>query len=256
MGKDREEIVNSFWKNIYRDVADGGYISNDELLGQYRFLVEKKELIGFIERYILRERRCRALDIGCGNGRFTELMSNYFEQVDAIDISEDIIFKNIEKNRKSNCNYYNKSLEEFASKIDFDYDFIYIGGVLMYIEDDKISDTYKALSHILKRSGTLILRESVMTRERVDNISERYIAFYRQYDDYSQFLSLEMLDKKENLAYRTSELRTLFGKLRLGFLFNENHYDKLLPLLKVKDILWKPKMNRLVNYYYVFRGRD
>ncbi len=255
MEKNKEEIIISFWNQVYKDFDDGGYISNNIILNKYRFLVEKKELIAFIKKYSLKGKRSRALDIGCGNGRFTEIMADYFEQVDAIDLSEDIIRRNIEKNRRDNCNYYNESLEVFASQKRFDYDFIYVGGVLMYIEDDKMLDIYYALSCILKIEGVLVLRESVMTKQRVDTIGENYIAYYRQYDTYMKFLDLKLEDKKENLAYRTSELKTLLTKLKVGFLFSEDFYQKVLPLLKIKDILWKPKLNRLVNYYYIFKGK-
>ena len=253
MSTSRDERINSFWKQAYREVDDGGYISNDALLNHYRFLVEKRELIEFIEQYSLKNSRKRALDIGCGNGKFTEIIADYFERVDAIDLSEEIIAKNIENGKRDNCFYYCECLEDFAKRVDTNYDFIYVGGVLMYIDDSKIENNYRALDKLLSRDAILVLRESVMSSKRVDNISESYIAYYRQRDYYQKFLDFKLLEKKENLAYRTSELRNVLTRLKLGFLFNKNLYQKLLILLKLKDKLWKPNYNKLVNYYYIFR---
>jgi len=253
MSTSRDERINSFWNSIYKEVDDGGYISNDALLNHYRFLVEKRELIYFIEKYSFKNSRKRALDIGCGNGKFTEILSDYFEDVDAIDLSKEIIFKNREENRRDNCHYHCESLEDFAKRVDVNYDFIYVGGVLMYIDDSKIEDNYKALDKLLNRDAILVLRESVMSRKRVDNISESYIAYYREANYYQKFLDAKLLEKKENLAYRTSELKNVLMCLKLGFLFHEKFYQKLLILLKLKDKLWKPNYNKLVNYYYIFR---
>jgi 2-polyprenyl-3-methyl-5-hydroxy-6-metoxy-1,4-benzoquinol methylase len=253
MSASRDERINSFWKQAYSGVDDGGYISDDALLNHYRFLVEKSELLSFLEKYAPKNSRKRALDIGCGNGKFTEIMANYFVHVDAIDLSQEIITKNRKENKKDNCSYHCASLEAFAKRVDTHYDFIYIGGVLMYIDEVKIEESYKALNKLLNREAILVLRESVMSHKRVDNISESYIAYYREVNYYQKFLDSKLLEKKENLAYRTSELKNVLIRLKMGFLFHEKVYQKLLMLLKLKDKLWKPNYNKLVNYYYIFR---
>jgi len=253
MSTSRDERINSFWKQAYSDVDDGGYISDDALLNHYRFLVEKSELLSFIEKHVPKNSRKRALDIGCGNGKFTEIMADYFDYVDAIDLSQEIITKNREENKKDNCSYHCESLEAFAKRVDIHYDFIYVGGVLMYIDELKIEESYKALDKLLNREAILVIRESVMSRKRVDNISESYIAYYREANYYQKFLDSKLLEKKENLAYRTSELKNVLIRLKLGFLFHKKVYQKLLILLKLKDKLWKPNYNKLVNYYYIFR---
>jgi 2-polyprenyl-3-methyl-5-hydroxy-6-metoxy-1,4-benzoquinol methylase len=250
-----KKVINSFWNKIYKEVDDGGYISDDSIINNFRYLYEKEELISFIDRYMVNGEKNRALDVGCGNGRFTKVLSNYFNNVDAIDLSEDIILKNIKNNHLKNCNYYNKSLEEFANKTEFKYDFIYVGGVLMYIEDSELPKSLELLCKILKPNGVLIFRESVMTKKRVDNIGKNYIAYYRYYKDYIYTCDLNLVLIKQNLAYRISELDILLRKLKIGFLFRDILYKKILPILRVKDIFWKPKHNKLVNYYYIFRGK-
>jgi 2-polyprenyl-3-methyl-5-hydroxy-6-metoxy-1,4-benzoquinol methylase len=246
------EIINSFWSKAYKDLTDGGYISNNSLLNEYRFSIEKKELKSFVEQYVKQNQRIRALDIGCGNGRFTKILATYFEQVDGIDISSSIIENNIKNNQFHNINYYEETLESFVQKHDFKYDFIYVGGVLMYIDDISLEINKKYLSEILKVDGTLILRESVMTRDKQDKISEEYIAYYRHRGFYKHIKGLSFIKNKENLAYRVGELRGVLYRLKLNFLFNKKLYPYLLHSFIFKDLLWKPRMNKLVNYYYLF----
>jgi SAM-dependent methyltransferase len=248
----QNSIVENFWRDAYSTLYDGGYISNDIEINNYRFQVEENALKNYIKEYVPENQRGRALDIGCGNGRFTEVMAEYFDAVDAIDISSTIIEKNILKNKYKNINYYNNDLEQFAQKVFLTYDFIYVGGVLMYIFDDKVEDSYRLLDKLLHANGKLILRESVMTKKRVDNISDSYIAYYRVKDFYAKGDFLKFLTMKENLAYRVGELRQVLVRLKMGFLFQPNLYKKLLVCLKCKDLFWKPKLNKLVNYYYFY----
>jgi SAM-dependent methyltransferase len=254
--KSDNTTVASFWNQIYNSVDDGGYISNDTTSNRYRFLYEKKELISFIEKYTKLGTRTRALDVGCGNGRFSKVLAKYFANVDAIDLSEDIISKNKIKNKIKNCHFYPSSLEDFLENTKFKYDFVYIGGVLMYIEDDNLLLSSELVDSVLKKEAILILRESVMTKKRVDNISEKYIAYYRHKDKYIDFSTFKLYENRENVAYRTSELKILLTKLKLKFLFHEKLYQNLFFLLRIKNLLWKPKLNKLVNYYYIFRGKD
>jgi len=247
----QNNIVENFWRDAYSKLDDGGYISNDIEINNYRFLVEENTLKNFIKEYVPENQRGRALDIGCGNGRFTEVMAEYFDIVDGIDIASTIIKKNISKNKYKNINYYNNDLEQFAQKVFLTYDFIYVGGVLMYILDDRIEDSYQLLDKLLHGNGKLILRESVMTKKRVDNVSDSYIAYYRAKDFYVKEDFFKFLIMKENLAYRVGELRQVLVRLKMGFLFQSSLYKKLLVCLKCKDLFWKPKLNKLVNYYYI-----
>ena len=248
----QNSVVEAFWKDAYSELDDGGYISNNSKINGYRFLVEEEALKAFIEEYIPKNRRGRALDIGCGNGRFTEVMADYFDSVDGIDIAGSIIEKNTLKNQYKNILYYNNDLEQFAQESSFTYDFIYVGGVLMYILDEKIEASYHLLDKLLNSNGKLILRESVMTKERVDNISDSYVAYYRAKDFYAKEDFFKILTMKENLAYRVGELNGVLNRLKMGFLFQSNIYKKLLVCLKCKDLFWKPRLNKLVNYYYIF----
>ena len=248
-----DKRINEFWNSAYNKLEDGGYISDDSKINSYRFLVEKAELEAFIEKYTTKDGRRRALDVGCGNGRFSRVLSEYFDEVDAIDIAKSIIDKNIKECKESNIHYYMATLEEWIEKKKEQYDFIYIGGVLMYIDDKNIPAIYRGLLDVLKTDAILILRESVMTKKRVDNISKSYVAYYRSKEFYSKIEYLNLLKIKENLAYRVSELRGVLSRLKIGFLFQKHIYSYLLYCLRCKDLVWKPNLNKLTNHYYLYR---
>ncbi len=250
------KIIDEFWNSAYNDLDDGGYISNDSKINNFRFLIEKEELKEFIYKFTTHNNRTRALDVGCGNGRFSRVLSQYFDKVDAIDIAQPIIKRNRENSDFTNIQYHKATLEEWIGHSKVKYDFIYVGGVLMYIEDRSINYIYENINKILNKSAVLVLRESVMTKERVDKIDDRYIAYYRFKNFYKDINELKLLVTKENLAYRVGELRDLLNRLKLSFLFQEKMYKYLLRCLKCKDLVWKPSLNKLVNYYYVFKKEE
>ncbi len=249
----KKNIINDFWNDAYRNLKDGGYISNDERLNTYRFMVEKKELQKIIRNYAKESQRNRALDVGCGNGRFSKILARYFERVDAIDIAESIIEENKRNNTNPNIVYHKSTLENWIESTECKYDFIYIGGVLMYIENIESLINIEKLSSLLNKNGVIVLRESVMTKERKDHVGKHYVAYYRSKDVYKHIEGLKAVVVKENLAYRVGELRNVLDRLKLGFLFRKNIYPYLLKCLKCKDLIWKPHLNKLVNYYYIFR---
>ncbi len=249
----KNNIIDDFWNSAYSNLEDGGYISNNVKINDYRFYIEDRELREFIQKYTTKGARKRALDVGCGNGRFSRILAQYFDKVDAIDIAQSIIEKNHHNNSNFKIDYYKSTLEEWVAQTKSSYDFIYVGGVLMYIENIDFALSNKYFSNILNRDATLLLRESVMTKESVDNISENYIAYYRAKDFYTNIEGLKLIDVKENLAYRVGELKSVLSRLKLGFLFQRNIYRWLLKCLMCKDLVWKPNLNKLVNYYYIFK---
>jgi len=248
-------VIDRFWNDAYAKWRDGGYINDDEQLVECRFELEKDELEKFLKRHIPPERRARALDVGCGNGRFCRVLADYFERVDGIDIAETAIRRNRLENRNGRIDYHCVPFSEFSERARHRYDFVYIGGVLMYIRDEELERSYRGLSRILAKQGVALLRESVMDRKRVDRTGEEYVAFYRRKDFYTKIGNLELMETKENLAYRIGELRNVMKRLGLGSLFDCQKAEIFLPFLKIKSFLWKPGLNRLVNYYYLHRKK-
>ncbi|WP_353661505.1 class I SAM-dependent methyltransferase [Hydrogenimonas sp. SS33] len=249
--------VRNFWEEAYRRYSDGGYLNDDTHLADMRFALEKRELERIIEKNSSPGSRRRALDVGCGNGRFTRVLATHFEEAVGIDISKTIIEKNLSQDFPPNCRFRHEDLIESAESENGRYDFVYVGGVLMYVDDAQIGEYLQRLRHILREGGVLVLRESVMSRAAEYSGDAEYPVFYRHKAYYREAVSLKYLGSRQNYAYRVGELRKNLAPLGMASLLKHPKISSAATgLLAFKDIVWKPGRNRLVNYYYIFRRED
>ena len=114
-------IIGDFWSKAYKNYKDGGYITNDEYMSKVRFEYEVKELETIINENI--KNKSRALDIGCGNGRYTKEFSKLFENTVGIDLSQERIIQNNQENQNPNINYIYENFmtiqKDALGKFDF-----------------------------------------------------------------------------------------------------------------------------------------
>jgi len=158
---------------------------------------------------------------------------------------------------REDCRFCHKDLIELEENENGGYDFIYVGGVLMYVDDEHIDEYLRKLRNLLRRGGVLVLRESVMGKTAEYPHNTEYPVCYRQKEYYRDAVPLKHVRSGQNYAYRVGELRKNLIRTKLSFLLE---YQKIsgtvLRLLAIKDLVWKPGRNRLINYYYVFRKED
>jgi SAM-dependent methyltransferase len=99
----------------------------------------------------------RALDFGCGVGRVTQVLSNYFDTVDGVDIAPSMIeLANTYNRCGDKVHYYfnNKnSLEIFK---DNSYDFIYSVEVFQHMHPRYQENYLSELLRILSPEGLLV----------------------------------------------------------------------------------------------------
>jgi 2-polyprenyl-3-methyl-5-hydroxy-6-metoxy-1,4-benzoquinol methylase len=99
----------------------------------------------------------RALDVGCGNGRLSYVLSEYFQNVDAIDpvTSQDLRFS------KDNIIFQKTSLEKFYSKEQ--YDLVFFWGSFYVMSD--YAKTLKLVSDLISKNGLVIITEDANRRQ-------------------------------------------------------------------------------------------
>lgn len=189
-------IMRLFWENAYSNHYDGGYISNSRENVDLRFLYEKTFLEKLLKQF--KSKRLKALDLGCGNGRYANFFADSFQNVLGIDLNKSIIDKNNQINLLKNLEFRSKDILD----IDFceKFDLIFVGGVFMYIHnDDDVKKTYDKLCSLLRDvNSMLVVRESVSLNGRFDYKSVNYIAYYRDIEFYK---SLGECQIEENYGY-------------------------------------------------------
>jgi ubiquinone/menaquinone biosynthesis C-methylase UbiE len=107
---------------------------------------------------VLPERRRRAIDLGCGAGRHAVILADYFDQVDAIDLSGPMIRLARRRRPRSNISYLEAGILDTGGQ----YDFVTSSATLHHVTD---------LPAVLRHVKTLV---AVGGRAAlVDNVSPR-----------------------------------------------------------------------------------
>ena len=130
-----------------------------DINGNYKILhkINPLRLDFFINNFNKPLNNKKVLDIGCGGGLISELLSKKKANVTGID--ENIYnikqAKNHAKISSLKINYLNKSLNSFNKKNKQKYDLILCLEVLEHVEN--VEESLEIISKLLKTNGTLIL---------------------------------------------------------------------------------------------------
>ncbi len=140
--------LNEYWKNRGKDYYEKYQLDPKYL--QERHQKQEKKLLEILSN----EKFERILEIGCGFGRFTKILSSVFnpEKYVALDLSQDQI-----QNAKKYIN--NSKIEFHCTKIqDFNsgekFDLVFAGEVLLHISEEDVDDV---ISKIVKFSRKKIV---------------------------------------------------------------------------------------------------
>ena len=198
----------------------------------------------------------KVLDIGCGWGSSSILLSNLFNQVHAIDISSTSISKakkNINLSQKKNI-----KLEEFDAEnlnIKNTYDFIYSWGVIHHSSNP--SKIYKNMFNALNENGSFMIM--VYNRSLVFWFSGLYqllikLKILKGYniDTVQKFCTDGYFHKHYKVKELINEFKLIgFKDLR----YDLSHVDKsILPFLKKRSYLDK-FFKSLFGAFIVLQGK-
>lgn len=101
----------------------------------------------------------RAVDLGCGSGRFTGLLADRYSQVLAVDIAEREIALARRRRRRPNVSYQARSLLDVTPRTDGRFDLVLSVNTLFHLCDHD-----RALPHVrdlLAPGGTLVVVDVV-----------------------------------------------------------------------------------------------
>lgn len=145
----------------------------------------------------------RVLDVGCGVGRWTSILSERCSYYHGLDFSPGLI----DHARRSHAHRTNVQFS-VASADDFSltslgsqapFDLILCCGIFIYLNDEEIVNSGRCIADAAGHNARAIFREPIALKQRLtikDHYSEEleadYNAIYRSKDDLMSLLSLHM----------------------------------------------------------------
>lgn len=159
--------VAAFWDGARRAAGEDqqtGYLQDEwpTAVGHHRFVGEWRQVSGWLDRFAVARGAC--LDVGCGVGVWLERLAGRFERADGIDLSAEMVAAAAARMKRAgldNVRVEQRSVTDLVGARS--YDLVFVGGVLMYLNDDEVEGMVARLAGLLAPRGLLVLRESTTT---------------------------------------------------------------------------------------------
>ncbi len=167
--------------------------------GRFRFAAERR----IVNRLIPPESSndC-ALDLGSGIGYWAEHFARRFSQVVAVEASRPL-YDALEKRCSPHANVVLIHDDVMAFQPTDQYDLIFLGGLLMYLNNDDVISLMKKLIPSLSPGGVILCRETTVQQGTITRQGD-YQAVYRSVSDYKSIFfecDLSVLKLNVNTPY-------------------------------------------------------
>lgn len=121
-----------------------------------RFAGEQRALTRWLDAHRVTRGRC--LDAGCGTGQWLSWLADRFEHASGVDVSAEMV-------AAARARLGDRAQVEQRALHQLDpagYDLVFLGGVLMYIDDDQLVSTIEKVRSAVAPGGVLIAREATI----------------------------------------------------------------------------------------------
>lgn len=164
----------------------------------------------------------KVLEIGCGIGRWAEVLHDKVNEYNGIDYSKNLIKIANENYNYPNCHFQELSAMDINENVlisDAPFDVVLITGVLLYINDEDIKNIVNEISKLISDEGVIFIKEPLSKMDERLTLKDFYS---------------ESLENDYNAIYRTpEELLDLFknvkeiSNIKMGDMYNElnNHSE-------------------------------
>ncbi len=152
--------------------------------GRFRFRAERK----IVDRLIheVNPDSCM-LDLGCGNGFWAEHFARRFSRVIAVEASKPL-FEALEERCAPYSNVTRVHGNARLFQPEDQYDLVFLGGMLMYLNDEDVISLLGKLIPTLQQGGLVVCRETTV-RQGTTTRQGDYQAVYRRVAEYERIFS-------------------------------------------------------------------
>lgn len=145
------------WAVLTDPGKTGGGWRTDEFFETGR--VEIRGIMDYVDRLHWPLRKTKALDFGCGVGRLSQALSDHFEMVVGVDISQSMIEQAERFNRKGpHCVYRVNTSDNLSLFADNEFDMVYSSITLQHIDPIYVRGYLREMVRVLSPGGVLIFQ--------------------------------------------------------------------------------------------------
>jgi SAM-dependent methyltransferase len=120
---------------------------------------EIRPLMGYLDSLGIPLRRTRALDFGCGPGRLSQALGEFFEQVDGVDISPSMIELARGANKLGDrCRYQVNDRDDLQIFASSSFDLVYSSLTLQHVEPTLIRRYLKEFLRVVTPQGLAVFQ--------------------------------------------------------------------------------------------------
>lgn len=197
-----EYVINYFWQNAT--------YSSESYTSILRQNYTKMRLTQIINKFVVN--KFRTLDVGCGNGLYSEHLATIFKECIGLDLSEARIEKNIKNNKFKNLKYLSENFITCDTQKLGKFNFIFASDLGMYSHEKYLEKTFKALLNLLTEDGILLTRESTSIKGNRSSKSHNYVAYYRNKKYYKKGIYKDHFIKSyRDCSYNIPQLNKYFS---------------------------------------------
>lgn len=207
------------------------------------------------------------LDLGCGSGRMSFEFAKTCKHVIGLDFAESAIelANNFKKEKNiNNAEFYVADISTFEENKSFDI--IFIGGVLMCLNDDVVQLLLHKVKPLMSSSTLLINRDTISFSKRFTSKelpNRKDFTVYRTLDEYLEIFKADFRTIYTKETYPFLITMKLFNAIKIRetsskfllFLFDLSLRFQLLTdpfLLKYSSIYSRPKQSWSTRQFYMF----
>ncbi len=177
--------VKQYWANVKPSIL-GPYMMDGfgfpVSAGNFRFQGEFH-----IVKHLLRDipQDSTVLDLGSGAGHWAEAFACHFSRVIAVERSH-ILYQSLEERCIDYPNIHTVHDDVLAFKPSEPYRVVFLGGLLMYLDESDITTLLQKLNEYLEPGGIILCRESTVHGNTLCSQDNAYPVVYRSVLDYQR----------------------------------------------------------------------